>query len=293
LIYGARLPRYGRPQTNADCCRYCGYLVSLILSVLAHGLVYWLFIIADNKLSANKSDHRPQTMEVTLSAAPKPKPASAQKPSQPKPEMPKPSPKPPATKPEKPPVIKPIPKPPRPKRPAPPTEQTLPEPPKPRKPTVKPTPEKDELPEFKDDFSELSKEYSRAAPQAQGYKSLGSNPGESDSGNHPGSILNINPRIHYPVQAMRQGMQGMVVVLIHIAPDGSTDGVDLLKSSGYEALDNEVLGAVQHWRFKPPMRGGTPVAGVYKHRVIFGADENVTDEFENHWKEIELQPAEE
>lgn len=178
-----------------------------------------------------------------------------------------------------------------PKRPEPPTEETLPEPPKPRKPVVKPKPEKEPLPEFKDDFASLSKDYSNEKPEPQGAETSGSNPAQSDNGVHTGAILNINPRIHYPLQAQRQGMQGVVEVLIHIAPDGTTNGVDLLHSSGYDALDNEVLGAVQHWRFKPPMRGNTPVEGVYHHRVIFGADENVVDDFENHWQEIQLQPA--
>ncbi len=147
------------------------------------------------------------------------------------------------------------------------------------------------MPEFKDDFSSLSTDYSHETPVPQGTKDLGGNSAQSDGGNHPGSILNINPKTHYPLQAMRQGLTGMVVVLIHIAPDGTTDGVDLLQSSGHDALDNEVLGSVQHWRFKPPMRNGKPVEGVFKHRVIFGSDENVVDDFENHWQEIELQPA--
>jgi TonB family protein len=81
------------------------------------------------------------------------------------------------------------------------------------------------------------------------------------------------------------------VVLIHISSDGRCSDVDLLKSSGYEELDNQVLGAVQHWRFAPPMRGNTPVESTYKHTVIFGANEEVVDYFSTRWREVKLTPA--
>ena len=115
---------------------------------------------------------------------------------------------------------------------------------------------------------------------------------EVDNGVRPGSILNINPRIVYPLNAQRRGMVGRVVVLIHIGVDGHTDGVDLVKSSGYEELDNAVLGAVQHWRFNAPRRGMLPVEGTYKHTVIFGENEEVIDDFATHWREVKLMPAE-
>ena len=298
MIYRTKLPRYGQQPSASEC--NCCFFASILLSVLAHLLLFLLFVNHQEKPSlakAGKPGKGPQTMEVTLSTAPKAKPSPAQKPLAAPPPAPKPAPEPKpkplpkAVAPEKPVVKQPRPKPLEPKRPKLPIPAIEPEPPKPRKPVVTPKSEPDALPEFKDDFAELSQDYAHSPAGPQGAESAGGAPGQSDNGVHPGSIVNINPRIHYPVQAMRQGMQGVVVVLIHIAPDGTTNGVDLLHSSGYDALDNEVLGAVQHWRFKPPMRGNTPVEGVYKHRVIFGADENVIDDFETHWREIELQPA--
>ena len=234
---------------------------------------------------------------MTLSAAPKAKASAAQKsaqaepspPTPPQPTLtpPKPTPKPKETKPGKQPVRKPIPKPIVPKRPEPPTEETLPEPPKPRKPVVKPKPEKEPLPEFKDDFASLSKDYSNEKPEPQGAETSGSNPAQSDNGVHTGAILNINPKIQYPIQAQKMGMQGTVKVRIHINPDGTTDKVDLLQSSGYDLLDDMVLGSVQHWRFKPPMRGGIPVKGVFDFIQGFGGDED--REFD--WQAAEVKPA--
>ncbi|MCX7111519.1 MAG: energy transducer TonB [Proteobacteria bacterium] len=296
MIYGTKLPRYSKQPNDGDSCWNCCFLLSLILSIIAHCLFYALFVDREDKSAAIQSDKIQKSIEVTLSAAPKPKPSAGRAPVKPAPPKPVVKPK-PAPKPiEIQPIAKPVPKPvtPQPKRPRPPTPAIQPEPPKPRRPVVRPRPvepDENEVPEFKDDFAELSKDYSNDAPSTRGKISLDSKPALSDTGIRTGSIISVNPRITYPIQAMRQGMKGIVVVLIHIAPDGQTNGVDLLQSSGYDALDNEVLGAVQHWRFKPPMRGNTPVEGVYKHRVIFGVDEVVVDDFDQHWQEIKLLPA--
>lgn len=172
-----------------------------------------------------------------------------------------------------------------------PTAQPEPEPeaaPKPRpmpKGKRKARPEAEALPEFKDDFQQLATTYSR---DGQGAAASAAKP---DTGIHPGAILNINPRIYYPRDAMNKGMEGTVVVLIHISTDGHVSDVDLIQSSGHEELDNQVLGAVQHWRFSPPRRGDTPVEGSYKHTVIFGANQQVLNDFSTHWREVKLMPA--
>lgn len=175
-------------------------------------------------------------------------------------------------------------------KPQPAPKPAKPEPAKQAKPAVKPKQPRIEknLPEFKDDFPELSTDYAKEAAEA---KRLGNRASSQDTGVHPGSILNINPRIYYPRQAMQQGHRGMVVVLIHIGVDGHTQSVDLIQSSGYEELDNQVIGAVQHWRFKPPQQNNLPVESVYRYTVIFGTDEIVFDDFENHWQEVKLMPA--
>lgn len=150
------------------------------------------------------------------------------------------------------------------------------------------TPPQPPVPEFRDEFSERSRTYSRADI---GGESASAEPkGDSSLGISPGSIANINPRIVYPRQAQMRRYEGVVVVLIHIATDGSARKVDLLRSSGYAELDDAVLGAVQHWQFIPPRRGHMPVESTFKHTVVFGAEERV-DDFEYHWREIRLMPA--
>jgi len=230
---------------------------------------------------------KPPKPKLIAEPKPKPKPQPLPKPEplplpipEPKPEpSPEPTPKP---EPEPPPEPAPVPEP----RPEPlPKAEPVPQP-------SKPAPEAEEaVPEFKDDFQQLSKTYKPGSPDSRSKEPSPSKSMQPDNGVRPGSILNINPAVVYPLSAQRKGMTGTVVVLIHISVDGHTDGVDLLQSSGFEELDNQVLGAVQHWRFNPPRRGMMPVEGTLKHTVIFGANEEVYDDFRNHWREVKLMPA--
>jgi protein TonB len=271
--------------------------LAIVVSILLHGLLYWFFH-AEQPHSALQSGQQEHTIEValtTLPAAPtKPvvphppaKPASA--PVKPAPTLAKPKPAPPPKQkpPPKPKPVQPI-KAPAPPKPKPVQVEPVEQEPVAPRPARKPSKSKAEpIPEFKDDFQQLTTTYSQNTPAAPALESHA----KPDTGIHPGAILNINPRIYYPREAIQKGLQGVVIVLIHISPDGHTDGVDLLQSSGYEELDNQVLGAVQHWRFRPPLRGDTPVAGTYKHTVIFGANEEVTNQFATHWRDIKLMPA--
>ena len=58
----------------------------------------------------------------------------------------------------------------------------------------------------------------------------------------------------YPAIALRNRWQGETVLLLSINKDGQTDGITLLKSSGYKILDTEALNAARSWRFTAPRR---------------------------------------
>lgn len=74
---------------------------------------------------------------------------------------------------------------------------------------------------------------------------------------------------NYPRAAVRQHQQGSVQVSVHITADGLPDGVELLLSSGSDALDQAVRDAVLKWHFKPALRDGAAVASVYKLQMNF------------------------
>ena len=73
----------------------------------------------------------------------------------------------------------------------------------------------------------------------------------------------------YPIEAVRRGQHGAVVVVIHVSPSGRTAGADVVSSSGHVILDRAAREAMLTWRFLPAMKGGRAVASDLPVRVIF------------------------
>ena len=73
----------------------------------------------------------------------------------------------------------------------------------------------------------------------------------------------------YPVNALRDGHSGTVVLKVRIDADGNPGDIDIEKSSGTRALDRAARDAVRQWRFSPKTVGGTPVASELSVPVDF------------------------
>lgn len=73
------------------------------------------------------------------------------------------------------------------------------------------------------------------------------------------SPLADNPPPAYPAAARRRGLQGLVVVLVRVLPDGSAGALSVAESSGHALLDQAALDAVAGWRFRPALRDGVAV----------------------------------
>jgi len=71
--------------------------------------------------------------------------------------------------------------------------------------------------------------------------------------------LPSNPEPVYPEELRRIGIGGSVLLRVVIRPDGFVERVTVERSSGYPALDQSSVTAVQQWRFEPARRGGVPV----------------------------------
>jgi protein TonB len=71
----------------------------------------------------------------------------------------------------------------------------------------------------------------------------------------PPGKLPTNPEPVYPEDLRRQRIGGTVLLRVVIRADGSLERVTLEKSSGYTALDDSALAAVNQWRFQPARRG--------------------------------------
>lgn len=76
----------------------------------------------------------------------------------------------------------------------------------------------------------------------------------------------------YPSEAARRAQQGLVLLLIHVSPDGLTQSVDIEKSSGFQLLDQAARNAVEGWHFLPAVKDGQPVPFDMQLRVLFHLD---------------------
>jgi len=82
-----------------------------------------------------------------------------------------------------------------------------------------------------------------------------------------------NPAPNYPAIAARQGWQGTVILRVHVLSTGKPDVVEVQKSSGHKALDDEAMRTVQlSWTYTPAKRGATPVDGWTTTPIEFRLD---------------------
>lgn len=64
----------------------------------------------------------------------------------------------------------------------------------------------------------------------------------------------------YPVRLWREGVEGEVLLRIHISETGAVDSVELSRSSGHAQLDSIALVGARQLRYHPATLGARPVA---------------------------------
>lgn len=69
-----------------------------------------------------------------------------------------------------------------------------------------------------------------------------------------------NPKPKYPGIATSRGWEGTVRLLVKVSAEGDAEEVTVQRSSGYDALDESAIEAVEKWKFIPAKRGETPVS---------------------------------
>jgi periplasmic protein TonB len=60
----------------------------------------------------------------------------------------------------------------------------------------------------------------------------------------------------YPVQAVRERMEGKVILKVLVGLEGEPEEISLEKSSGYELLDRSAITAVKSWTFVAGVKKG-------------------------------------
>jgi protein TonB len=83
----------------------------------------------------------------------------------------------------------------------------------------------------------------------------------------PSSRANNPP--NYPREALRQGIEGTVVLLISIDAQGNVLDIKVERSSHNRDMDREAVQAARRWRFNPAVENGQPVASTVRVPVDF------------------------
>ncbi len=84
----------------------------------------------------------------------------------------------------------------------------------------------------------------------------------------------IAKNIVYPDEAIRNNIQGRVIIRFAINTDGTTDRIEILKGVD-AALDSEAIRVIKGLpRFKPGRQGGVPVPVWYSLPVLFKLENN-------------------
>jgi protein TonB len=77
------------------------------------------------------------------------------------------------------------------------------------------------------------------------------------------------PSAPYPVEALRNGESGTVLLRVTVGPDGVPNAIALAKSSRSRTLDRAAMSAVRRWRFHPAMSNGQPVSATVQIPVSY------------------------
>jgi protein TonB len=84
------------------------------------------------------------------------------------------------------------------------------------------------------------------------------------------SINNTHTTPPYPEQARRAGVQGTVRLHISVTAQGTVSNATVVTSSGNPELDfNAVAWVIAHWKYKPALASGTPVASETEANVVY------------------------
>lgn len=78
-----------------------------------------------------------------------------------------------------------------------------------------------------------------------------------------------NPKPVYPGISKRLGEQGQAIHSVLIGVDGLPVSAQLVRSSGFERLDQAAYEAVMRWRYVPGKRNGVPVAMSFNVPILW------------------------
>ena len=155
-------------------------------------------------------------------------------------------------------------------------EVAKPEPPKPKiEPVKKPKPIKKKKPEIKKSVPKEEPKEVKPQPVStpvnnitQNKPVVGTKADSTSKRSESGKVTQArafaaylhNPKPHYPSIARSRHWEGLVLLRVHVTPDGHCGSLNVARSSGHDVLDDAAASAVRNWQFVPGKRGDTPIA---------------------------------
>lgn len=87
----------------------------------------------------------------------------------------------------------------------------------------------------------------------------------------PPVAVNAQSPVEYPQALYIQGVEGKVVLRLHVDSTGvvDPDSTRVAESSGYPALDSAALAAVPRFKYSPALRNGVPAPLTFTQPIIF------------------------
>ena len=82
-------------------------------------------------------------------------------------------------------------------------------------------------------------------------------------------LLSNPAPIPYPRWAVRQGWEGRFDIAMEILKDGSVGRTKVMRSTGYNLLDQAAVKSVKLWKFHPAMENGQPAVTCIQMPVLF------------------------
>ncbi len=74
----------------------------------------------------------------------------------------------------------------------------------------------------------------------------------------------------YPPLSIKLSEEGTILVKVLIMPDGSVGDAQIVKSSGFQRLDDKTLDVIKgRWHYSPPTKDGKPIQVWWNVRVTW------------------------
>ena len=73
----------------------------------------------------------------------------------------------------------------------------------------------------------------------------------------------------YPNRARRRGQEGALILRITVSDNGKPSSIKVIKTSGYQILDQAAINAVWNWQFQPAQKRGLAVKASIDLPVVF------------------------